>query len=186
MLDRHVIGWAMPKIEVGDVVTSRELSDIHGAAVMVPDPVRMVHLQFRRFAGCPICNLHMRSISNRHNEIVAAGIREVVVFHSNAEALREFQGELPFATIADPGRKLYREFGVESSPRALVNPRTWSAAARGMRGLSSMRGAAGVGEEHLGLPGDFLIGSDGRVLATKYGRNADDQWSVDELLNLAR
>ena len=37
----------------------------------------------------------------------------------------------------------------------------------------------------LGLPADLLIGSDGRVLATKYGVHADDQWSVDELLQLA-
>ena len=37
----------------------------------------------------------------------------------------------------------------------------------------------------LGLPGDFLIGSDGRVIACKYGEHADDQWSVDELLALA-
>jgi len=29
----------------------------------------------------------------------------------------EFQGELPFAAIADPDKKLYAEFGVESSPR---------------------------------------------------------------------
>lgn len=35
---------------------------------------------------------------------------------------------------------------------------------------------------HLGLPADFLIGSDGRVIACKYGMHADDQWSVDELL----
>ena len=37
---------------------------------------------------------------------------------------------------------------------------------------------------HLGLPGDFLIGPDGRVLACKHGRHANDQWSVDELLAL--
>ncbi|EUA90004.1 putative alkyl hydroperoxide reductase/ Thiol specific antioxidant/ Mal allergen [Mycobacterium ulcerans str. Harvey] len=36
----------------------------------------------------------------------------------------------------------------------------------------------------MGLPADFLIGSDGRVLATKYGNHADDQWSVDEPLDL--
>lgn len=183
---RDVIGWGMPKIEVGDIVAAHELSDIHGASVVVPDPSRMVHLQFRRFAGCPICNLHMRSISRRHDEIVAAGIREVVVFHSSAEALREFQGELPFTTIADPGKQLYREFGVESSLRALLSPQAWSSAARGMGGTGSLRGAAGVGEQHLGLPGDFLIDAGGRVLATKYGRHADDQWSVDELLDLAR
>jgi hypothetical protein len=36
-----------------------------------------------------------------------------------------------------------------------------------------------------GLPADFLIAGDGRVLAGKYGEHADDQWSVDELLALA-
>jgi hypothetical protein len=34
----------------------------------------------------------------------------------------------------------------------------------------------------LGLPADFLIASDGRVLACKYGAHAYDQWSVDEIL----
>jgi hypothetical protein len=38
----------------------------------------------------------------------------------------------------------------------------------------------------LGLPADFLIASDGRVLALKYGSHAYDQWSVDELLALAQ
>jgi hypothetical protein len=37
----------------------------------------------------------------------------------------------------------------------------------------------------LGLPADFLIAPDGRVLAEKYGAHVDDQWSVDELLTLA-
>lgn len=174
----------MRRIEVGDLIAAHQLSDIHGKPVQVPDPDRVVHLQFRRFAGCPICNLHMRSISGRHDEIVSAGIREVVVFHSSAEAMREFQAELPFTTIADPAKELYREFGVESSPKALLSPRAWLAATQGMKG-QSMRGAAGLGEEHTGLPADFLIGSDGRVLATKYGRHADDQWSVDEMLDLA-
>jgi hypothetical protein len=32
------------------------------------------------------------------------------------------------------------------------------------------------------LPADFLIGSDGRVLARKLGTHANDQWSVDEVL----
>jgi hypothetical protein len=38
----------------------------------------------------------------------------------------------------------------------------------------------------LGRPADFLIGSDGRVLACKYGAHAYDQWSVDELLTIVR
>ena len=38
----------------------------------------------------------------------------------------------------------------------------------------------------LGLPADFLIEPDGRVREAKYGRHASDQWSVDELIRLAR
>jgi hypothetical protein len=33
-----------------------------------------------------------------------------------------------------------------------------------------------------GLPADFLIAPDGRVLACKYGSHAYDQWSVDEII----
>jgi len=71
-------------------------------------------------------------VAARHDEIRAAGIREVVVFHSPAEP-------------EPPGRP-----------------------------------AGG----RLGLPGDFLIVPDGRVVASRIGSHAGDQWSVDELLAL--
>jgi hypothetical protein len=38
----------------------------------------------------------------------------------------------------------------------------------------------------LGLPADFLIDPDGSVVAVHYGRHADDQWSVDQLLDIHR
>jgi hypothetical protein len=38
----------------------------------------------------------------------------------------------------------------------------------------------------LGLPADFLIAPSGRINAVKYGTDAYDQWSVDELLTLAK
>jgi hypothetical protein len=28
--------------------------------MQIPEPDRLVHLQFRRYAGCPICNMHLR------------------------------------------------------------------------------------------------------------------------------
>lgn len=152
----------------------------------IPDSDRLIHLQFRRYAGCPVCNLHLRSFARRHDDLVAAGIREVAVFHSSAATMREFQGQLPFAVVADPGRTLYAEFGVGTmSPLAALNPRSWRAAARALTRAPSLRGAAGRGEKHLGLPADFLIGPGGRVRAAKYGRIVDDHWSVDELLALA-
>ncbi|NIJ11103.1 peroxiredoxin [Saccharomonospora amisosensis] len=168
-------------------VAERELVTVTGERIPVPDPESLVHLNFRRFAGCPICNLHLRSIASRHEEITAAGIREVVFFHSPAAELRAY--DLPFAVIADPTKRYYREFGVESSRRALLHPRTLGAILRGsaLTLLGKYRPPAARQQGgRLGLPADFLIAPGGRVLAAKYGKHAYDQWSVDELLSHAR
>lgn len=180
------------QVRSGSTVHDRQLTAVSGDRVAVPDPDRLIHLQFRRFAGCPVCNLHLRSVVRRYGEIEAAGVREVVVFHSPADELLPHTTELPFAVVADPARRLYAEFGVERSPRALLDPRAWWPILRAV--LSGLREVA-RGREHLpsasphggrtGLPADFLVAPDGRVLAAKYGEHVYDQWSVDELLHLA-
>ncbi len=177
----------MARVNVGDVMPHRELVTIHGDLVALPDAERLVHLQFRRYSGCPVCNLHLSSVARRHDDILAAGVREIVVFHSKQEIMLDFQGQLPFPAIADPEKKLYSEFGVERmSPWLAFHPRSWRAAGRALTQAPSLRGAMGKGEEHMGLPTDFLIGCDGQVLAAKYGQFVDDHWSVDELLALTR
>ena len=67
-------------------------------------------------------NLHLRSVTARIDEISAAGIREVVVFHSTATELRKYQGDMPFPVIGDPDKTLYRRFGVEASAKAVLPP----------------------------------------------------------------
>src|SRR6266702_3641370 len=163
-----------------------------GELVTIPDPAGdFVHLQLRRFAGCPAGNLHLRSIVTRHDEIRAHGIREVVVFHSTAAELTTFEAELPFPLIADPERELYRRLGVERRAGSLLSTRALRAAIAGqtaalarrstMRALGPIKPTGGV----LGLPADFLIAPDGRVAAVKYGEHAYDQWTVDEILGHA-
>lgn len=181
------------KLISGDVVGPRQFETISGAQVSLPDPSRLVHLQFRRFAGCPVCNLHLHSMMRRQSEIDAAGIREIVFFHSSAEDLREHAATFPFAVVADPDKKVYAAFGVESAARALLDPRGWGAIASGLaRSIPAVvagREAAPSLNPHggrYGLPADFLIAPDGRVIASKYGEYVDDKWSVDELLALAR
>jgi peroxiredoxin len=176
----------------GDTVAPRELTTIRSERILLPAPDVLTHLQFRRYAGCPICNVHLRSIARRHDEIVSAGIREIAVFHSSAEDMRPHQGALPFSVVADPGKELYAAFGVETSPRAVLHPRAWTTPLRprAWSVVASGIRAGGLpgptqGETVLGLPADFLIGPDGLVRAAKYGRHASDQWSVDELLHLA-
>jgi hypothetical protein len=181
------------RLEPGDLVDRRELVTVMGQVVTVPAPGRLIHLQFRRFAGCPVCHLHLRSFVRRHAEIEAAGIREVVLFHAPDDELRPHTADLPFAVVGDPEKRLYAEFGVESSLRALLDPRAWLPIVRAV--LHATWGLLREGRPapstnptggRLGLPADFLIASDGRVLACAYGEYVDDQWSVDDLLRLAQ
>jgi peroxiredoxin len=181
-----------PRYEPGDTIPVRDLLTIRSRRIRLPAIDGLTHLQFRRYAGCPICNTHLRSISLRHGDLLSAGITEIAVFHSSAEAMRPHQGTLPFAVVADPERELYRDFGVEISPRAVLHPKalaapfkasTYATITRGLRAGGSP--APPRGETALGLPADFLIDAEGFVLAVKYGEHAGDQWSVDELLRLA-
>jgi peroxiredoxin len=171
-------------LDIGDTIATRTLTTIDGTDVAVPAADSVVHLQFRRFAGCPICSLHLREVARRHQEIADAGVREVVLFHSSADQLREYQADLPFAVVADPDRLVYTEFGVGSSLAAVLHPGAFAAAVRGLR-HTGFKGALSPGEDHAGKPADFLIDPDGTVRARKYGAHADDQWSVDDLLALA-
>jgi peroxiredoxin len=181
------------KARVGDIFPTLELIASSGQPVRVPDPDGdYVHLQLRRFAGCPICNLHLRSIVERHAEIRSHGIREVVVFHSTAEELSKHEAEMPVPLIPDPGRELYRRFGVERAPSSLLSGRALRAAMAGqasaIRNRTTKRGLLGPVKPtggRFGLPADFLIAPDGRVAAVKFGRHAYDQWTVDELLEHA-
>jgi peroxiredoxin len=173
------------KFMPGDTAPTLALKSIHGADVVIPDPkVKWVHLQFRRFAGCPICNLHLQSFIARNQEIVSAGIREVVVFHSPDSSLLPYQGKFPFIVVGDPEKKLYRQFGVESSIFAILNPRVWPILVEANRAKDKPLGKPEGGP--LGLPADFLIGPDGKIKASHYGKHAYDQWSVDEVLALAK
>src|SRR5277367_6977313 len=181
------------RVSVGDRFPELHLAAITGETVPIPDIAgRLSHLQFRRFAGCPICNLHLRSVTTRIDEISAAGIREVVVFHSTADELRKYQDDMPFPVIGDPDKTLYRRFGVEASAKAVLNPRAWRALPSGWRHATANAVAhrraplpLAPTNGNLGLPADLLIAADGRVAAVKYGVHAYDQWSVDELLDTA-
>jgi peroxiredoxin len=166
------------RLKPGDRTPPVAATTIRGVPVAIPDPSSgFVHLQFRRFAGCPVCNFHLHTLRKRLADIKAAGIREVAVFHSSTEEMVHYQGQLPFDCIADPTKALYRAFGVALHPRVLL---------AGFRGVLTTRRFYKKAENGiLGLPADFLIDPKGKIVAAHYGTHAYDNWDADELLRLA-
>lgn len=83
--------------------------------------------------------------------------------------------------VPDVEKRWYRRFGVESAWSSMLHPRAIGRALAGLvRGAANpLRGEGG----HLGLPADVLIDGDGVVRAVKYGTHADDQWTVDDVID---
>ncbi len=171
------------KLRVGDAFPIQTVRTVAGDTVTIPAPTRLVHVQFRRWVGCPICNTHVGQLIKRADEIGAAGVREVLFFHSHAADMTAFQEDVPFDLVADPTKEHYKLVGAETSLWYWLSLKTVRAALRGLtRGKFTFKMTSGP----FGLPADFLVDHTGRIVAAKYGRSASDQWSVDELLTLAR
>lgn len=172
------------KIVAGQYLPKLDLTNIHGQQVSVPAEGTWTHLQFRRFAGCPICNVHLQTFIARYDEIVSEGIAEVVVFHSSDAELLPYQGQFPFDVIGDPKKVLYKQFGVEASISAFFSLKAWGASMRGLAIRDKPKMVMMPEGGPTGLPADFLVAPDGSVGAVHYGTHAYDQWSVDDMLKL--
>lgn len=166
----------------GEHLAPIELFSLSHGTLRVP-AATLVHLQFRRFAGCPVCNLHLQSFAKGHQRLLSAGLQTIAFFHSPAELMRPYQGSLPFPTIPDPTRHWYQHFGVERSRVAVFHPQVVVSALRGL--VTAPSNPLAGGSDQTGLPADFLIDTEGVVRAAHYGKHADDQWSLDQVLELA-
>ncbi|MDQ8186018.1 AhpC/TSA family protein [Pelagicoccus sp. SDUM812002] len=174
----------MSKLSVHSQVPFSHLISIEGENVEIPSKTHaFTHLQFRRFAGCPICDMHLQSFAAGASLLAENHIREVVFFHSSAEALLRYNSKLPFHVIADPDKTHYKSFGVESSLRSVLHP---SAIWQGLRGVIQKGLGLSLKNGPLGLPADFLIDDSGVLVAVKYGVHAYDQWTVHEVLDHAK
>jgi len=174
------------KLKAGEDIAAIKLKDVQGRDIAIPSPNhRFTHLEFRRFAGCPVCNLHLRQVVTRLSEIENAGILEIAFFHSTNDALLPHVADLPLTVIGDPERIWYKKFGVERSLMGLLNPQVLF---DGLKGLNAktLLPSLSLKEDHDGLPADFLVDSKGTVVAAKYGAHASDHWSVDEILEQAK
>src|SRR5438552_18286358 len=149
------------KFKSGDILPATTLESVTGEPIKLPDPDRLVHLQFRRFVDCPICNTHIAEVRRRAREIEAAGVKEVIVFHSSAKSIRSYQKDVPFELVGDPKKDLYKQFGVESSLGFL----TLKSLRAAMPGLAHGHFGFRLSRGPFGLPGAFLIAQSGQIEA---------------------
>lgn len=170
------------KYKTGDVFPQLTVTTSKGVPLTIPvADARYTHIHFRRFSGCPICNTHIAELRRSKARLEAAGIHEVLFFHSSQQDVAAFHRDLPFDAVGDREKHYYRQFGVESSLRVASLGAIRAALASILRGNFGWKITGGP----LGLPAEFLVAPNGRVKAAHYGKHAYDQWPVETLLSLA-
>lgn len=120
----------------------------------------------------------------RRDRIDELGAAVVVVVHDEPERIREglLEGlDVPYPVIVDVDRSAYRAWGLRrANPlRIYLDPAVWRAYARLLRGGGERLRPAG--RDTLQLGGDFVVGSDGRLVYSRPQR-ADDRPPVGTLL----
>lgn len=142
-----------------------------------------VLLMFFRYASCPMCNLRLHDFAREYPRLHANGLSAVAFFHSPAGAIRRNAGRkhYGFPLVPDPAQKIYRDFAVETSwsgfLKSMVLPgfyRDW---------IRSMRYGfwGGADPQMTGMPADFLVGPDGRLLLVHYGNDIGDHLPLPDI-----
>jgi peroxiredoxin len=171
----------------------QKLTTIDGTQIDFHHGSGLVHLQLRRFSGCPICNLHLRNLSLNLPKLNLIGVKEVIVFHSPEDVIQENIRDVDwtngFNFIADPKREIYKEMGAESSGWKYLFRMRASTFLIGLKSLPRLlktkrQGAEGVLTQR---PMDLLIdSSSGLIVDSYYGIDSNDQWSYQEIESKAQ
>jgi peroxiredoxin len=140
-----------------------------------------VLLTFLRHLGCTFCREALAELGRRRQELEADGTRLAFVHMGTEEQARPLferygLGDAP--RVSDPGRALYRAFGLERGRAGqLFGP---GVLLRGIAGLLKGYGAGRPVGDGFQLPGAFLVRS-GQILRAFRHATAADRPDYEEL-----
>jgi peroxiredoxin len=169
------------ELRVGVRAPALVMEALDGSRLDCGQPGGAVVVSFTRYAGCPVCQLHVGRVAAAMPEFRARSCAVWMVFQSTPERLQPaMDGWQPgFAAVADPAARWYDAFGVGPKLAGYVYPRSLRALGRAM--LASKRHGRFEGRETQ-MPADFVIDRAGRIAFAHYGRDVGDHAAAATLL----
>jgi peroxiredoxin len=174
---------AKSHLKKGDIAPDFSIADASGATFSLSayKDKKAVALVFLRYAGCPICQLALQDLKKAYGEFEAKNVVAAVFVQSPRERVAEAASEFPFHLIPDPEGEIYGLYGVGSGGLdALLAPKTIAAGIKAtLKGhmQGKMEGNAWQ------LPGDFVVGADGRIILARVGKNMGDNLLPEQILS---
>lgn len=169
------------RIATGQLAPTFSATTFKGEAVTVEQfRGKKLWIAFHRWASCPLCNMRIREVIERYDEIEAQGIQLVAVFQSPPETIAKYVGaqDPPFPLISDPDMKLYAQYGVDVSWSGLFYPRVIVRAIQAtLAGLLSVKIDGPIAR----IPADFLLDPEGLVWKAYYGDAVSDHIPFEDV-----
>ena len=151
-----------------------DLSGFHGKKVLI---------KFHRFAGCPVAQYQIHELIKRQNELNTAGIETIIFMHSSKRNILSNFRETPgLHIIADRHKIYYRLYQSQFLLKKLFSIESWRVTFSSIfKGNFPHFNKFGGGI--LGIPSDFLLDKNGRIVDLHYGEHFGDSWTVSEIVN---
>ena len=170
------------RINIGEDAKIFNLKDIFEKDINLEDyRGKKTMLSFYRYASCPLCNMRVHNLIEHYNEFQKRGMEMIGFFQSPKKSILEYVGkqDAPFPIIPDPKRKVYKEYGIESSLWGYIKVGIIKAVetikAFSRFGVGKMEGNKTL------IPADFLIGQDLKIEVAYYGKDIGDHIPIDEI-----
>lgn len=147
---------------------------------------KYVLLSFFRYAGCPFCNITLMRLIERYDNFSKRGLQTIAFFQSSDDSIDRYVAAKnpPFPVVADPEKKVYDQYGVESSVAGAAKsilslPATTVAIIRGEVVQGKIEGDGFL------MPAQFIIGPDLTIQKAHYGTSFADKiplFEIEELI----
>lgn len=170
-------------LNINDMAPEFNLQDAQGNSFNLSDLAgKPVALLFMRYVGCPVCQMDTIEYKQQYQALKDAGLEVVMIFQSSLDNLQRYsvQEVLPFTTLSDPKRKIYKAYGAEWGIGGFLSLKNLSPIVRSVK--SGHRHGKFEGNEFQ-YPAAFIIDADGRIRFSHYGKTVTDAINPQTLLN---
>jgi peroxiredoxin Q/BCP len=164
-----------------------KVNDIYGRTIDLEQyRDKKVFIGFFRHAGCPFCNLRVHALTKIHQDLKAKGLEMIFFFESKGPVLLRsvFHQEVsPIPLIADPEKKWYDAYGLESSgyKSAISHLTTFVQTAFKASAAGVPMHMMADGESIKTMPAEFLIDKGLVVKEVHYSERLTDRMNLDKI-----
>lgn len=179
------------KLSAGTKAPDFEVQDINGNSFRLSDyRGQKIVLGFFRNVNCPFCNMRVHELMRMKETLDQQNTQLIVFFESAPKVIARssFHKQIsPIPLIGDPEKKVYRQWGVETSMIKTIKTMFSAANRKAMKegGKLDLPKEKDTDASMTLIPADFLIEEEFIIQKAHYGHHLNDHIELQEIKGFA-